>query len=84
MPGFEAKSVLKYLCWGPQLILFYKEPFSQGKMLPLHSLFSKQKYNYFRIYIVTVSLEPLLHVTMGGLLAQVDEAKRSPLASAEC
>lgn len=53
-------------------------------MLPLHSLFSKQKYNYFRIYIVTVSLEPLLHVTMGGLLAQVDEAKRSPLASAEC
>lgn len=31
-------------------------------MLPLRSLFPKSNYIYFRIYIVPVSLKPLLHV----------------------
>lgn len=37
-------------------------------MLPLCPLFPEPNYNYFKIYIVPVSLEPLLHVTLGVCL----------------
>lgn len=91
LPGFEAKSVLKYLCWGLQLILFYKEPFSQGKNASFTIPLLQAKVQLLQnLYCYSFFGAPSPCHT-GGLLAQADEAKHvlavkifSPLANAEC
>lgn len=60
--------------WGPELILFFKKSCSPKENSSFMSFSPQPNYNYFRIYIILVSLEPLLHVTTGCLLAQAAEA----------